>query len=65
MGRFPHLIAELVRRGWSDDALAGLVSGNVLRVMRAVERTGRILRKTETARVGRIEDFDGPPANPA
>ena len=65
VGRFPHLIAELVRRGWSDDALAGLVSGNVLRVMRAVERTGRILRKTETARVGRIEDFDGPPANPA
>ena len=64
VGRFPHLVAELVRRGWSDDALAGLVSGNVLRVMRGVERVGRTLRKTETARVGRIEDFDGPAARP-
>jgi membrane dipeptidase len=65
VGRFPHLVAELVRRGWSDDALAALVSGNVLRVMRAVERVGRTLRKTETARVGRIEDFDGPAARPS
>jgi hypothetical protein len=33
--------------------------------MRAVERVGRTLRKTETARVGRIEDFDGPAARPS
>lgn len=35
---YPLLFAELVRRGWSDDDLVRLASGNVLRVLRAVER---------------------------
>jgi membrane dipeptidase len=60
VGRFPDLIAELMRRGWSDVALAGIASRNFVRVFRAVERTGESLRRTETARVGRIEDFDEP-----
>ncbi len=34
---FPNLIAELIRRGWSDADLAKLAGGNLLRVMRAVE----------------------------
>ncbi len=34
---YPLLFAELVRRGWSDADLAKLSSGNVLRVMEAVE----------------------------
>jgi membrane dipeptidase len=59
VARFPHLFAELIRRGWSDPALAALASGNVLRVFRQVEKAGAELRKTETARVGRVEDFDG------
>jgi membrane dipeptidase len=57
VGRFPDLFAELIRRGWSDDALAALASGNVLRVFREVERVSQELRKTERPRVGRIEDF--------
>lgn len=36
--RFPHLVAELIRRGWSDAALKGILSGNVLRVWRTVEK---------------------------
>ena len=32
---FPDLIAELVRRGWSDTALAKLMGGNFLRVWEA------------------------------
>lgn len=62
VGRFPHLLAELIRRGWSDDAIAGIASRNFLRVFRAVERAGARLRETETPRVGRIEDFDRAPA---
>jgi membrane dipeptidase len=35
---FPRVIAELIRRGWSDENLAKLASGNMLRVMRSVAR---------------------------
>jgi membrane dipeptidase len=35
---FPNAIAELIRRGWSEDNLAKLAGGNTLRVLRAVEQ---------------------------
>ena len=35
---YPALLAELMRRGWSDADVAKLAGGNVLRVMRAAER---------------------------
>ncbi|WP_343345388.1 dipeptidase [Sphingomicrobium sp. XHP0239] len=35
---YPDLFAELVRRGWSDENLAKLAGGNVLRVMRRAEQ---------------------------
>lgn len=57
--RFPHLLAELIRRGWSDDAIAGIASRNFLRVFRTVERIGRELRKSEKPALGTVEDFDG------
>lgn len=34
---YPALLAELADRGWSDADLAGLTSGNILRVMAAAE----------------------------
>jgi membrane dipeptidase len=34
---YPHLFAELLRRGWTEDNLAKLANGNVLRVMRDAE----------------------------
>ena len=34
---YPNLLAELAGRGWSDAELAGLTSGNVLRVLQAAE----------------------------
>ena len=43
---YPNLFAELAKRGWSDDDLAKLASGNFLRVMREVE--GRRNRHTAT-----------------
>lgn len=36
--RFPALLAELARRGWSDEELAKVAHGNFLRVLGAVER---------------------------
>jgi membrane dipeptidase len=41
--RFPHLIAELVRRGWSDAAIGRIASGNILRVWREVENRAKAL----------------------
>jgi membrane dipeptidase len=42
---YPNLFAELVQRGWSDEDLAKLASGNFLRVLREVERVaGRASR---------------------
>jgi membrane dipeptidase len=35
---FPSLIAELIRRGWSEDNLEKLAGGNTLRVMQTVEK---------------------------
>ena len=51
--RFPYLIAELVGRGWSDDALAGLMSGNFIRVFEAVERVAESLGEQAPA-LGRV-----------
>ena len=34
---YPHLFAELLRRGWTEDNLARLANGNILRVMRDAE----------------------------
>ena len=40
---YPALLAELMRRGWSDADIAKLAGGNVLRVMEAAERVKREL----------------------
>ncbi len=34
---YPNLLAELIRRGWSDSNLAKLAGGNILRAMRRAE----------------------------
>ena len=34
---YPNLFAELIRRGWSDQNLAKLAGGNVLRALRRAE----------------------------
>ena len=59
VSRFPHLLAELIRRGYKDSAIAKIASRNFVRVFRNVERIGRELANGEKPLVGRIEDFDG------
>jgi len=43
---YPLVLAELVRRGWSDADLATLTSGNILRVMDRVEAVSKSLSAT-------------------
>ncbi|MES2339638.1 MAG: dipeptidase [Pseudomonadota bacterium] len=41
---YPLVLAELARRGWSDADLAGLTSGNILRVMDRVEAVAKAMK---------------------
>ena len=59
VSRFPHLFAELVRRGFSERDLEKMSSANVLRVLRRVEAVSRRLRSTRPPAIGRIEDYPG------
>lgn len=59
VSRFPHLFAELVRRGFSERDLEKLSSSNMLRVLRRVETVGKALRKTRPPAHGRLEDYPG------
>lgn len=43
--RYPHLVAELMERDWSDDDLARLTWGNVQRVLRGVDFAARAARE--------------------
>jgi membrane dipeptidase len=59
VGRFPHLFAELVRRGFSERDLEKLSSLNAIRVLRRVEKVGERLMKTRPPALGRLEDYPG------
>lgn len=54
VSKFPNLLAELIRRGWSDVAIAKIAGRNFLRVFRQVERVAKELQKTEVPRVVRV-----------
>ena len=41
---YPLLFAELIRRGWTDQNLAKLAGGNLLRVMRQAEATAAAMK---------------------
>jgi membrane dipeptidase len=44
---YPALLAELLRRGYSDEEVARIAGGSFLRVMRRVEQVASELRETE------------------
>jgi membrane dipeptidase len=56
---YPRLVAELARRGWSDEELGKLTSGNVLRVLRRAEEVARRLSRERPASTATIESLDG------
>ena len=57
--KYPALLAELARRGWSDADLAKLAGGNVLRVMREAEAVAKRLQATTQPSYATIADLDG------
>lgn len=42
---YPKLFAELLRRGWTEEQLAALANGNILRVLRTAEQVAARLRE--------------------
>jgi membrane dipeptidase len=57
---YPVLLAELLRRGWSDDDIKKLAGLNVLRAFRQAEQTAARLQKERPASDALIEELDGP-----
>ncbi len=62
VSKFPDLFAELSRRGWSEEDLARLAGGNVLRVIREAEAVARVLQRQRQPSTATIEELDGPDA---
>jgi membrane dipeptidase len=63
VNRYPALIVELMRRGWTDADIAKLAGGNVLRVMAEGERVAASLRdRPASAAVWKASE---PPAAPS
>ena len=59
---YPRLLEALAGRGWSDDDLANLTSGNILRVLRDTESGARALQSQRGPSLATIADLDGAPA---
>ncbi|GAA1238142.1 dipeptidase [Oryzihumus leptocrescens] len=57
---YPRLLAALADRGWSDEDLAKLAGGNVLRVMRDVEAGARELQETRGPSLATYRQLDHP-----
>lgn len=55
---YPALLAELMKRGWSDADIAKLAGGNILRVMEAAERVAAAM-KDEPPATASIATLDG------
>lgn len=58
--KYPALLVELARRGWTDAELAAVAGSNMLRVMRANEAVAQKLQATEAPSVAKIEDDKSP-----
>ena len=56
---YPALMAELLRRGYSDDDVKKILGRNILRVMRNAEDVSARLQKQRPPSVATIEQLDG------
>jgi membrane dipeptidase len=58
---YPALLAELARRGWTDDELRKVASGNILRVLAENEKVAARLQKTRKPSTKTIDELDRGP----
>lgn len=56
---YPKVFAALADLGWSDEDLAKVAGGNVLRVLRDAEAVARDLQQTRGPSVATIDELDG------
>ncbi len=62
--KYPALLAELARRGWSDADLARVAGGNLLRVLARAEEVSARLRASRLPSAATLAQLDGPAAPP-
>jgi membrane dipeptidase len=60
VSKYPALIAELLRRGWTDAEVEKLVGENILRVWAANEQIAARLRSERPPSLATIETLDAP-----
>jgi membrane dipeptidase len=60
--KYPALLEELARRGWSDADLAKLAGGNLLRVFTRAEEVSARLRATRLPSTATLAQLDAPAA---
>ena len=56
---FPALLAELSRRGWTEEELRKLAGENVLRAWREAESAARRIQRTRGPSMATIQELDG------
>jgi membrane dipeptidase len=59
VSKYPAIIAELARRGWTDTDLEKLAGGNVLRVLAETEQVAKRLQRERPPSTATIEQLDG------
>jgi membrane dipeptidase len=59
VSRFPYLVAELLRRGYSDGDVRRIMGGNILRAMRQAEEVAARLQRERPASSAQIDVMDG------
>lgn len=57
--KFPALLAELARRGWSDEDLGKLAGGNVLRALKEAEAVAKKLQATTAPSNATLAELEG------
>ena len=58
--KYPDLLAELMRRGWTDEEVAKVAGENILRALSAAESVAARLRASGKASEATIQELDGP-----
>jgi membrane dipeptidase len=54
VNRYPALLLELMRRGWSDEDIAKLAGENLLRVLAKAETVSAKLRQERSASIATL-----------